>query len=57
VQKGYSLWGGSLVDSGSPENLKWDIAYTMAVHGVPPSLIHGMLDWSGFRGTSTGWPG
>jgi anaerobic magnesium-protoporphyrin IX monomethyl ester cyclase len=39
AQKGYHLWGGSLMDERSPENLKWDIAYTMAVLGVPKAAI------------------
>jgi hypothetical protein len=39
AQKGYLLWGGTLVNTRSPENLKWDVAYTMAVHGIPKSAI------------------
>ncbi|HLK11727.1 MAG TPA: radical SAM protein [Candidatus Binatia bacterium] len=38
AQKGYHLWGGSLVSSRAPENLRWDVAYTMAVHGVPERM-------------------
>jgi hypothetical protein len=43
AQKGYHLWGGSLVGSRSPENLAWDVAYEMAVHGVPPRVIRGLM--------------
>lgn len=39
AQKGYHLWGGSLVTTRAPENLRWDIAYTMAVHGVPERVV------------------
>ena len=39
AQKGYLLWGGTLVNTRTPENLKWDVAYTMAVHGIPKSVI------------------
>ncbi len=39
AQKGYLLWGGTLVDTRPPETLKWDIAYTMAVHGFPKAAI------------------
>ena len=37
AQKGYHLWGGALLPSRTPEELRWDVAYTMAVHGVPTS--------------------
>ena len=39
AQKGYHLWGGSLMNERAPENLKWDIAYTMAVLGVPKAVV------------------
>jgi hypothetical protein len=39
AQKGYHLWGGHLMSERSPENLKWDVAYTMAAHGVPKAAI------------------
>jgi Radical SAM superfamily len=41
AQKGYHLWGGSLMSQRAPENLKWDIAYTMAAIGVPKAVILG----------------
>ncbi len=43
AQKGYELWGGSLFDSRSPESLTWDIAYEMAVRGVPRAVIHRLI--------------
>jgi len=39
AQKGYHMWGGALTDVRQPEHLKWDIAYTFAVHGVPQAVI------------------
>lgn len=44
AQKGYHLWGGSLTDVRLPDQLKWDIAYTFAVHGVPQPVISRLLD-------------
>jgi hypothetical protein len=44
AQKGYHLWGGSLTDVRLPEQIKWDIAYTFAVHGVPKGVINRLLD-------------
>lgn len=43
AQKGYHLWGGSLQDSRSRESLRWDVAYTMAVHGMPGEVIKRLL--------------
>lgn len=48
AQKGYHLWGGALSDLRTPEQLKWDVAYTFAVHGVPRAVIHRLLDSSFF---------
>jgi radical SAM superfamily enzyme YgiQ (UPF0313 family) len=39
AEKGYRLWGGSLMQNRSPEDLYWDVLYAMAVHGVPGWLI------------------
>jgi radical SAM superfamily enzyme YgiQ (UPF0313 family) len=44
AQKGYHVWGGALLPSRSAEELRWDVAYTMAVHGVPGRVILGLLD-------------
>lgn len=49
AEKGYHLWGGSLVDTRSPEDLKWDVAYTMAVHGLPRWVIFRLLDSALFK--------
>jgi anaerobic magnesium-protoporphyrin IX monomethyl ester cyclase len=35
AQKGYHLWGGSLVETRPLEDLCWDVAYSMAAHGFP----------------------
>jgi anaerobic magnesium-protoporphyrin IX monomethyl ester cyclase len=43
AQKGYHLWGGSLMSQRAPENLRWDIAYTMAAIGVPKAVILGTI--------------
>jgi radical SAM superfamily enzyme YgiQ (UPF0313 family) len=48
AQKGYHLWGGSLTGARSAEQLRWDVAYTYAVHGVPAALIHRLLDSPAF---------
>ena len=44
AQKGFHLWGGALTEQRTPEQLRWDIAYTFAVHGVPRAVIHRLLD-------------
>ena len=44
AQKGYHLWGGALTAQRAPEQLRWDVAYTMAVHGVPRAVLHRLLD-------------
>lgn len=43
-QKGYHLWGISLETARTPEQLRWDIAYTLAVHGFPRALLLRLLD-------------
>lgn len=48
AQKGYHLWGISLEMVRTPEQLRWDIAYSMAVHGFPRSLINRLLDSPAF---------
>jgi anaerobic magnesium-protoporphyrin IX monomethyl ester cyclase len=49
AEKGYHLWGGSLVTTRTPENLTWDIAYQLAVHGVPRGVIHRLIRSGTFR--------
>jgi hypothetical protein len=44
AQKGYHLWGISLEAARSPEQLRWDIAYTLAVHGFPRALLLRLID-------------
>ena len=39
AEKGYHLWGGALLPSRTAEELRWDVAYAMAVHGMPTGLI------------------
>lgn len=48
AEKGYHLWGGALLPSRTPEELRWDIAYTFAVHGVPRAVIFKLLDSPAF---------
>lgn len=43
AQKGYHLWGGALLPSRTTEELRWDVAYAMAVHGMPTTLIKRLL--------------
>jgi radical SAM superfamily enzyme YgiQ (UPF0313 family) len=49
AEKGYHLWGGSLVETRTPENLAWDIAYELTVHGMPRAFIHRMMRSGTFR--------
>ena len=44
AQKGYHLWGGALLPSRTPDELRWDVAYSLAVHGVPRALVTRLLD-------------
>ncbi len=48
AQKGYQLWGGSLMSQRPPENLRWDIAYTMAVLGVPKAVVLRLINSRAF---------
>ena len=42
AQKGYHLWGGSLLAARArPSSSRWDIAYTMAVYRFPHWLVKG----------------
>jgi hypothetical protein len=43
AEKGYRLYGGSLIDGRSTEDLRWDVAFTMAVHGFPRWFVYGLL--------------
>jgi radical SAM superfamily enzyme YgiQ (UPF0313 family) len=49
AQKGYHLWGASLTASRTPEQLRWDIAYSLAVHGVPKAVVLGLTRSRLFR--------
>ncbi len=44
AQKGYHLWGGALMATRPLEQVRWDVAYTLAVHGVPRAVLHRLLD-------------
>lgn len=44
AEKGYHLWGGALMATRLPEQVRWDIAYTLAVHGVPRVIVHRLLE-------------
>ena len=33
-----------VTDLRMPEQLRWDVAYTLAVHGVPRAVLHRLLD-------------
>ena len=39
AEKGYRLYGGSFVESRSVEQLSWDVAFILALHGVPKGAI------------------
>ena len=49
AQRGYHLWGGALLSNRSPEELYWDVAYAMAVHGAPRALIFRLMESAVFR--------
>jgi hypothetical protein len=44
AEKGYHLWGGALLSNRSPDQLFWDVAYAMALHGFPRALIFRLMD-------------
>lgn len=44
AQKGYRLYGGHLMNDRDEAELYWDVAYGMAVHGVPAPLIRRLMD-------------
>jgi len=48
AEKGYHLWGGALLPSRSSDELRWDVAYSLAVHGVPRALVTRLLDSPAF---------
>lgn len=50
AQKGYHLWGGSLMSQRPAENLIWDVAYTMGALGFPKGVVLRMLRSRAFRG-------
>jgi radical SAM superfamily enzyme YgiQ (UPF0313 family) len=49
AEKGYHVWGGHLMASRSEEELYWDVAYAMAVHGLPKAFILRLLDTDLYR--------
>ena len=44
AEKGYELWSGTLSPVRPPQDLRWDVAYTMAVYRFPRGLVHKLLD-------------
>src|SRR5262249_16597466 len=44
AQKGYHLWGRTLLGSRAAEDLYWDVAYAMAIHGVPRALVFRLME-------------
>jgi len=44
AEKGYELWSGTLSPVRPPADLRWDVAYTMAVYRFPAGLVHRFLD-------------
>lgn len=49
AQKGYHLYGGHLLSSRTDEQLYWDVAFGMAVHGVPKSVILPLIETDYYR--------
>jgi len=48
AEKGYHMWGISLMNERTPEQLRWDVAYALAVHGFPHAMIVRLLDSPSF---------
>jgi anaerobic magnesium-protoporphyrin IX monomethyl ester cyclase len=44
AEKGYDLWSGTLSSARTPEDLRWDVAYLMAVYRMPAWLVNRLLD-------------
>jgi radical SAM superfamily enzyme YgiQ (UPF0313 family) len=44
AEKGYELWAGTLSAARPPEDLRWDVAYMMAVYRFPNWIVHRLLD-------------
>jgi hypothetical protein len=44
AQKGYHMWGAPLLSSRRRAVLAWDVAYAMAVHGMPREFIFRLID-------------
>ena len=49
AQKGYELWGGTLSPLRSIEDLRWDVAYMMAVYRFPRWLVEALVRRPVFR--------
>jgi radical SAM superfamily enzyme YgiQ (UPF0313 family) len=49
AQKGYQLWGGTLSPLRSLEDLRWDVAYMMAVYRFPRWAVNFFLNSSALR--------
>jgi radical SAM superfamily enzyme YgiQ (UPF0313 family) len=45
-QKGYLFWGGTLSPLRSLDDLRWDVAYMMAVYRFPRRVVHAFLRYS-----------
>src|SRR4026209_2482487 len=55
AEKGYHLWGISLVNTRTPEQRRWDTAYALAVHGVPRAVVCRLLDSPSFTKNIYRW--
>jgi anaerobic magnesium-protoporphyrin IX monomethyl ester cyclase len=49
AQKGYHLWGGHLMGSRTEDQLYWDVAFGMAVHGFPKAVILSLIETDMYR--------
>jgi anaerobic magnesium-protoporphyrin IX monomethyl ester cyclase len=49
AEKGYRYYGGHLMGSRTDEQLYWDVAFGMAVHGFPKSVILPLIQTDFFR--------
>ena len=49
AEKGYRLYGGHLMADRAEEELYWDVAYGMAVHGFPHGFIRQLMETDFYR--------
>jgi anaerobic magnesium-protoporphyrin IX monomethyl ester cyclase len=49
AEKGYRYYGGHLMRTRSEEELYWDVAFALAVHGVPQAAVRKLIETDFYR--------